>query len=380
MNHQNTSETEMLPSSSLTLEAPSPALLAAYGWDDGFATQFAGIAPADAVPGRVLVEYRRIYDAVTPHGELQAVPSGRLRQATTGEAGPAVGDWVVARLAPDGTRAVIEAIVPRRSAFVRKSPDRDRAPQVIAANVDTVFIVDALDRPPNPRRLERYLVLAWESGARPVIALSKADQCADVAGAVATVAAVATGVPVLAYSIVSGDGLAAFDRYLEPARTLALIGPSGVGKSTLVNHFAGEAVQAVGAVRQSDRKGRHTTVRRQLLRTPSGALVVDTPGMRELQLWDAADGLTRTFTDVEELAAECYFADCQHRTEPECVVLAAVEAGTLAPERLESYHKLHRELAATEARRDPRARSQATRQARVIMRAYNAEQKRRGGR
>jgi ribosome biogenesis GTPase / thiamine phosphate phosphatase len=368
----------MHSSSSLTLEAPSLALLTAYGWDDWFAERWAVVAPAAAVPGRVLVEYRRIYDVVTPDGEVQVVPSGRLRQGA-GESGPAVGDWVALRLAPERARGVIEAVLPRRAAFIRKSPDRDQSPQVIAANVDTVFIVDGLDHPPNLRRLERYLVVAWESGANPVVALSKADRCADVAGAVAAVESVAAGVPVLAYSAVTGEGLAALDAQLRPGRTVALLGPSGVGKSTLVNHFCGEAVQAVGAVREYDRKGRHTTVRRQLLRAPSGALVVDTPGMRELQLWEAADGLTLAFADVEALAAACHFSDCQHQSEPECAVLTAVEAGTLPPQRLESYHKLQHELAATQARRDPRARAQAARSVRTVMRAYNAAYKRRPG-
>jgi ribosome biogenesis GTPase / thiamine phosphate phosphatase len=366
----------MISSAPLTLAPSALGALTAYGWDDWFAAQYAPLAGADTVPGRVLVEYRRIYDLVLPGGPLQAAPSGRLRQ--TADTAPAVGDWVVARLAPDGSRAVIEALLPRRSAFVRRNPDRDQAPQVIAANVDTVFIVDALDHPPNLRRLERYLVLAWESGARPVLALSKADRCPDVPAAVAAVEAVAAGVPVFAYSVVSGDGLAALDAFLEPGRTLALIGPSGVGKSTLVNHFYGERVQAVGAVRAFDGKGRHTTVRRQLVRTPGGALVVDTPGMRELQMWDAAEGLTRAFADVDALAAACYFSDCQHTSEPDCAVLAAVDAGTLPAERLESYHKLHRELAAAEARREPRARARANRQVRTVMRAYNTEQKRRG--
>ncbi len=374
------SEAAYMQSTATVVDGTQDTSLRAYGWDADWAAAFAAHAPAGAVPGRVLVEYRRIYDLVTPRGMVRAVPAGRLRQGAAAGEAPAVGDWVWVRLAPDGTSGLIEGILPRRSAFVRQNPGTERAPQVIAANIDTVFIVDALDRPPNLRRLERYLVLAWESGARPVLVLSKADLCADVPGAVAQVQTIAADVPVLACSAVTGEGLAALAAYLQEGRTLALLGPSGVGKSTLVNHFCGAPVQAVGAVRERDRKGRHTTTRRQLLRTPQGALVVDTPGMRELQLWEASDGLDRAFPDIEALAAECYFSDCQHRTEPECAVLAAVAAGTLSPERLASYHKLQSELAAAQARRDPAVGARGHRSSRAPARPLPAAPKRRPSR
>ncbi len=350
--------------------------LAAYGWDAAWEAQLAAAAGGDGVPARVLVEYRRIYDVVTAAGVVRAVVAGRLRQGGGGDA-PAVGDWAIARPAPNGGSAAIDGILPRRSAFVRRNPGADRTPQVLAANVDTVFLVDALDRPPNLRRIERYLVMAWESGATPVIALSKADLCGDVAAAVRTVESIAGGVPVVAYSAVTDAGLEGLTAYLRAGQTVALLGPSGVGKSTAVNHFCGATVQAVAAVRDFDGKGRHTTTRRELLRTPSGALVVDTPGMRELQLWDAANGLDRAFADVDLLAVACYFADCRHTTEPECAVLAAVEAGALTGERLESYRKLLGELRHAQTLVGARSAVRAPRHTRTITRAYNAEHRRR---
>ena len=283
------------------------------------------------------------------------------------------------RVAPGQAQggATIEAVLPRRSAFVRRSAGARGAPQVVAANVDTVFVVDALDRPPNLRRLERYLVLAWESGASPVLVLSKADRCAEVAAAVRAVESIAPGVPVLVYSAVTGEGLDRLAGYLRAGQTVALLGPSGVGKSTLVNHFCGRPAQRVGAVRDYDGKGRHTTTRRQLLLSPSGALLLDTPGLRALPIGEAADGFTRTFTEVEELADECSFSDCRHAREPGCAVLAAVAAGALPPGRLASYHKLQRERAQVEARRDPRAAAQAARRAKAATKAFNAEVRRR---
>ncbi|HLG51839.1 MAG TPA: ribosome small subunit-dependent GTPase A [Chloroflexota bacterium] len=339
----------------VTIGSDGPdAVLAAYGWDSEIAARFAEVERAGTIPGRVVAEYRGAYDVVIPQGEVRAVIAGRLRRTGSAEERPAVGDWVALRVSPDQTIALIEAILPRRSAFVRKAAGENDRLQVIAANVDTVFIIDGLDHSPNLRRLERYLVVAFESGARPVLALSKADLCTDVATAVEAVRSIAGTTPVHAYSIITGEGLDAISRYLCPGTTIALIGPSGVGKSTLVNHFVGAPVQEVREVRPGDHRGRHTTTRRELFRLPSGALIIDTPGLRELQIWDGATGLEEAFADIEELADQCRFSDCSHTVEPGCAVLAAVAAGRLTRERLQSYHRLRQEIAVT-PRRDSRS-------------------------
>lgn len=325
------------------------------GWSTTCEQAFAPWAKAGFEVGRVALEHRGAYQLLTPTGELAAAVSGQFRHQTEGDQDyPAVGDWVVVQRQPD-TVAIIQAVLPRQSEFVRKTAGSKTEGQVVAANVDTVFLVCGLDGDFNLRRLERYLVAAWESRATPVIVLNKADTCGDLADRLDQVAAVALGVPIHAVSAVTGTGLEQLKPYLRPGQTVALIGSSGVGKSTLANYFLGVQEQATQAVRDDDSRGRHTTTGRHLLPLPSGALLIDTPGMRELQLWTTSEGLEATFADIEALAADCRFRDCQHQGEPGCAVEAAMGAGDLERDRLHSYHKLQREQQRLDQRQDTRA-------------------------
>jgi ribosome biogenesis GTPase len=260
---------------------------------------------------------------------------------------------VALRPRPGQDRDLIEAVLPRRTAFVRRAPGERTVAQVLASNVDTVFLVMGLDGDFNPRRLERALVLAWESGAEPVVLLNKADVAADLEARRLEIEQVAGGVPVCVIAAKHGDGLEALAPWLRPGRTVALLGSSGVGKSTLVNRLLGRDKQRTNTVRQSDQRGRHTTTHRELVELPGGALLVDTPGLRELQLWSDGSGLESAFEDVGALAALCRFSDCGHGNEPGCAVREAVEGERLAPERLASYQKLQGELRALEIREDP---------------------------
>jgi ribosome biogenesis GTPase / thiamine phosphate phosphatase len=252
---------------------------------------------------------------------------------------------------------LIHAVLPRRTKFSRKAAGAETEEQVVAANIDVVFVVSALAGDLNARRLERYLALGWESGAEPAVVLTKADLCDDVAAALAEVEAIAIGVAVHAVSNVTGNGLDELSTYFAPGRTIAVLGSSGVGKSTLINRLAGRDLQAVAEVR-ADGRGRHTTTRRELVPLPGGGLVLDTPGMRELALWDASGGVEGVFEDVGVLAARCRFPDCAHETEPGCAVRAALEDGSLDAERLAGYRKLEGELRHLELKIDKRARSE----------------------
>ena len=323
--------------------------LATLGWDASFAAAFEPYESEGLVPARIAVRHHGPSVLLTELGELGGMPAGRMRDDEL----PVVGDWVAARPLPGERRAIIEAVLPRRSAFVRKEAWRRTVEQVVAANVDTVFLMSAVDGDLNPRRLERYLTAAWESGAQPVIVLTKIDLSADVAAAVLEVERVALGVPVHTISNVTGDGVDELRTYLTPGRTVALLGSSGVGKSTLANRLAGRTLLRTGDV-AADGRGRHTTTRRELVVLPEGGVLLDTPGLRELQLWAGEDSLERTFEDIAALAERCRFRDCTHEREPGCAVLAAVDAGTLAAERLASYRKLQRELQALAVRQDRR--------------------------
>ncbi len=342
------------------------------GWDEYFARAFEPWRTAGLLPGRVAVEHRNRYVVYSGAGELSAQLLGKLRREAAGTAQlPAVGDWVALETGPGGT-ATLRAVLPRRSAFVRKVAGRETAEQVVAANVDTVFLLTAAEGDLSLRRLERYLALGWESGASPVVVLTKADLVADPADAVQAAGSVASGVPVHVVSSVTGRGLEELGPYLGPGRTVALLGSSGVGKSTLVNRLLGREELRTAAVRDADGKGRHTTTRRELVLLPSGGAVIDTPGMRELSLWHAAEGMREAFEDVERLGEGCRFADCRHDTEPGCAVRSAVEAGDLPAERLESYGKLRRELARLERLTDRRATASQKREVKAIERSMRS--------
>ena len=346
------------------------------GWSDFFEQAFAPFANDGLSAARVGVQHRGAYQVCSEHGELAAEVSGRFRHdAAMPSDFPVVGDWVAMELHPDEGEAVIQAVLPRRTKFSRTAAGDASEEQVMAANIDEVFIVAALGDELNLRRVERYLTLAWESGANPAIVLTKADLCGDVAAAVERAQAVAGGVPVLAISSVSGEGVATLRSLLRAGRTAVLLGPSGVGKSTLTNYLCGEELQDVQPVRDSDHKGRHTTTRRELILLASGGCIIDTPGLRELQMWDGEAGLGEAFADIAELAAACRFSDCRHENEPGCAVLEAVESGFLDVARLESHRKLQRELAYFERRHDARAQSEQRRQWKSIARSLRANKK-----
>jgi ribosome biogenesis GTPase len=342
------------------------------GWDLRLETAFSEYAVEGAVPGRVARADGAQCTVLTGMGPLRAASTARLRKADDATDLPTVGDWVAVLPAagPEGSHAVV-AVLPRSSAFIRGTAGEQSTAQVLAANVDTVLVVAGLATRPNLRRLERFLALAWESGAQPVVVLTKSDLCDDVDAAVADVAAVAPGVAVHALSSRDGSGLEALDPYLAAGQTIALLGSSGVGKSTLVNTLAGSEVMRTHDIRD-DGKGRHTTTHRELVVLPCGAVLIDTPGLRAVQLWDAQQGLEQAFSDVEVLTTECRFHDCAHETEPGCAVLGAVESGTLALARLDSYRRLQRESAWMANRHDARLRAEARKKWKTRAKEYRA--------
>jgi ribosome biogenesis GTPase len=341
------------------------ARLERLGWSPYFDQGFAPYATDGLTPARVAIEHRDSYVLYDAGGELHGEVSGRFRAEAGSRADyPAVGDWVAA----DVENGIIRGVLPRRTRFSRKVAWSPTEEQVVAANVDVVFLVLGLDANFNVRRLERYLTMGWESGAEPVVVLTKSDLCDDVESRVLEAEAVAFGVPVLAVSAVTGEGLDVLEGRLAGHRTGAFLGSSGVGKSTLINAFLGSHALATRPVRE-DGRGRHTTTRRELVLLPSGGIVIDTPGMRELQLWTADDGIGAAFQDVESLAAECRFSDCAHDTEPGCAIQAALVDGTLDPERLDSYERLQRELRRLAAKLDKRARAEERKRHRAFARS-----------
>jgi ribosome biogenesis GTPase / thiamine phosphate phosphatase len=324
--------------------------LVELGWRDVFAEAFTQYANR-CLPARVALEHQHIYRVYTAEGESLARVRGRLRhQAERREAFPAVGDWIALTPGAPGEDASIESVLPRTSRFSRKVAGELTEEQVVAANIDTVFLVSGLDRDFNLRRIERYLTTAWDGGARPVILLNKADLVESIDAVVREVEGIASGVPIHAISARSTMGMDDLSCYLGLGQTVAFLGSTGVGKSTLINRLLGVDRQRTREVREKDQRGRHTTTHRELLILPSGGLLIDTPGMREIQLWEGR--LADAFADVQALAAACHFRDCQHEQEPRCAVRAAADEGRLAPERLESYRKLQRELAAQARRQD----------------------------
>lgn len=342
------------------------------GWNDSFAAAFAPYAEQGLVPARVVAQ-KGLTQVSTGEMETYADLAGKLRHELKGPGGaagyPAVGDWVALRPSTGDGRAVIHSILPRKSKFSRKTPGHRTEEQVVAANVDTIFLVSGLDGDFNPRRIERYLTAAWDSGARPVVVLNKLDRCGDPEGCLLEAQSIAMGVPVHRVSALTGENVGDLASYLGPGQTVGLLGSSGVGKSTLTNRLLGREVQRTAEVREGDDRGRHTTTHRELFVAPTGGLLIDTPGLREIQLWEGDQGIESAFADIEELAESCRFADCQHQGEPGCAVEAAVESGELPAERLESYRKLQRELHQIQIRQDEIARIQEKKKNKTVQRA-----------
>lgn len=327
------------------------------GWDAFFANAFEPYAADNLIPARVSARHHGPCELMTERGQMGGVPAGKLSEDEL----PAVGDWVAVRPVDGERKAVIEAVLPRRTSFTRKEAWQRTVAQVVAANVDTVFVVTAFGFDLNPRRLERYLTAAWDSGSAPVVVVNKSDTVDEPEVDLLEVEPVTMGVPVHAVSAVSGEGLETLDPYLQSGQTIALLGSSGVGKSTLVNRFAGRELLATAQTSAGGR-GRHTTSHRELVPLPAGGVLLDTPGMRELQLWADEEVLDTTFSEISELAAQCRFSDCAHEQEPGCAIQKALNDGTLSRERWDSYCKLQRELRALAIRKDARLRSEARKQ------------------
>lgn len=324
-----------------------PVDLQDIGWDSFFQNNFHAFNIPDSLPARVISEFKGAFQVYSQYGELTARISGKMRFLAKAERQyPSVGDWVVIEPLLNEHKCIIHALLPRKSKFSRKVAGERTEEQIVSANIDTVFIVSALDggRSFNLRRIERYLTLAWGSGATPVIILNKADLCNDIESRILEVETIAPGLSIIPASAKERIGLDALTKYLGRGKTAAFLGSSGVGKSALINALLGIEKQETGEVRQDDRMGRHTTTRRELIMLPGGGVVIDTPGMREIQMWAGEEDLLVTFNDIEILAKQCRFSDCRHNLESGCAVKSAIDRGELAPGRLDSYRKLQNEL------------------------------------
>ena len=344
--------------------------LESLGADNSVRAAFETYSSRGLVPGRVAISHRDQYRLLTAEGDVAAEASGGLWYRTPDAAGmPVVGDWVAARMVA-AVQAIVEAVLPRRSLFSRRAAGRREDQQPIAANVDVVFLVCGLDGDFNLRRLERYLTLAAESGAAPVVVLNKADLCGDLGARVKETVAVAGNAPVVAASAESEHGLDGLMEFVAPGRTVALLGSSGVGKSTIVNRLLGEEHLRTGEVRSDDSHGRHTTTHRELVLLPRGGVLIDTPGMRELQLWAGADAVDATFAEIQALAANCRYGDCSHEGEPGCAVERALADGSIARDRWESYRKLLREAARHDRLADPLSAQEYKRKLKQMHKAY----------
>jgi len=319
--------------------------LTQLGWNNFFQQEFIDYIDRGLIPARVALVHKNRFVVYTEEGDRSAVLSGNYRhRAATKSELPVVGDWVAIEVPPGGGDAVIHGIVPRKSGISRKAAGVETEEQMLAANIDTLFLVSGLDGDFNLRRLERYLTLAWDSGVNPVIVLNKADICDDIEAVREQVESVAFGLPLLVISVKEDRGMEQFDEYLKKGMTVSFIGSSGVGKSSIINHILSEERLKVQEVRVDDSRGRHTTTHRELIILPDGALAIDTPGMREIQLWSDESSVERTFSDIEQLAQNCKFRDCRHLHEPGCAVLEAIESGELDEKRYNSYQKQMREV------------------------------------
>lgn len=320
-----------------------------YGWDEHFEKEWRKNCVEGRFPGRIIADYGQKLRVISEPGELVV---SRPVNKYGNNMQLAVGDWVALENSAENQVIQIKFVLPRKTKFSRLAAGIEVKEQIVAANVDTVFLIQSLNRDFNIRRLERYLVAAWESGALPVVVLSKADQCDNAADKIAAVYGMAPGVEIHAISCITGEGIENIKKYFTAGKTVALLGSSGVGKSTLVNTLAGKELLKTQQIRESDGRGRHTTTHREILLLPGGGLILDTPGMRELSLWESDTGMEVMFGDVEELVKKCRFNDCKHRSEPGCAVKEALNAGKLDIKRWESWLKLQKEQAYLEGRKE----------------------------
>jgi ribosome biogenesis GTPase / thiamine phosphate phosphatase len=339
------------------------------GWNGYFEATWNEEDRAGCVPARVVAQQRGLWRVAGDFRECWARASGKVRkESEDGGDWPAVGDWVAVEICIGEHTTVIESVLRRRSRFSRKQAGKKIAEQVIAANVDKAVVIAGLDGDFNPRRIERYFAQCWDSGAQPILVLNKADMCAELEERLVTAETVAMGAPVFALSARTGEGVPPLEAGLVAGETLVFLGSSGVGKSSLINRLLQREQQATQAVRDSDSRGRHTTTSRQLFALPSGTMVIDTPGLRELHLWDASAGLAQAFADIDQVAAQCRFSDCTHESEPGCALRAALEHGELDAERWESRRKLEREQEFLLRKMDPQKQHEYRKRIKILFR------------